>query len=376
MQQQYLENMNLNLFSLAGLLLAITSFGLIFIILKYGKAKIHRVWALFNIAVGFWGMSAFFIGKTTEASTALFLWRLSHLGVIFIPIFLFHTVYLLCDLKTRKLLILIYLQGIIFLLLTPTKFFIPAVRFVFSSFYYGSSINIIYHIFFTIWLAIVIYTHLRLFLAYRKSYGFKRNQILYFFLGTIVGFLGGLTNFLPPYKIDIYPFGNFAIPAYCLIVTYAILKYRLMDIRVAFTRAGIFLIVYALILIIPFWIGYYTKSWFITGISMFVLATTGPFIYRAIQKKAEDLILAQQRRYQKILLRAAEGMATEHNLDKLLRLIVYVVKKVVRIRYTAIFSHDRENRTYLLKAARDHKALHPGVAFDEDSPLIAYLKWR
>jgi signal transduction histidine kinase len=56
----------------------------------------------------------------------------------------------------------------------------------------------------------------------------------------IVGFSGGITYFLPMFGIKIYPFGNFTIPLYSLISTYAILRYRLMDINVVIKKALIY----------------------------------------------------------------------------------------------------------------------------------------
>jgi signal transduction histidine kinase len=173
---------------------------------------------------------------------------------------------------------------------------------------------------------------------------------------------------------NIYPFGNFTIPLYCIIVTYAILKFHLLDVKVTITRAGIALTVYSLFFGLPFYLGYKTNSWLLSTSSAILLAIPAPLIYRYFRVKAENVLLAQQRHYQKILLQAASGMVREHNLDRLLKLIVYIVKRVVRIEYAAIFSHDRENKIYVLKAARNHRATFPGVVFEENSPLIFYLK--
>jgi signal transduction histidine kinase len=57
----------------------------------------------------------------------------------------------------------------------------------------------------------------------------------------LIGFLGGISTFFPEFKVDaIYPFGNFTIPIYCLISTYAILRYRLMDIHVVIKKTLVY----------------------------------------------------------------------------------------------------------------------------------------
>jgi len=132
-----------------------------------------------------------------------------------------------------------------------------------------------------------------------------------------------------------------------------------MDIKVAITRTGIFLVVYTLVLGVPFSLAGWGRSWIqsIFGAGWYwvpisiavILASAGPFIFRLLQRKAENLLLAQQRHYQKILLQAGEGMTRERDLGRLFKLIVYIVKKAVKIKFAAIFFHDKENRAYGLK---------------------------
>lgn len=157
-------------------------------------------------------------------------------------------------------------------------------------------------------------------------------------------------------------------------MTYAIVKYQLMDIKITITRAGIFLTVYTFVLGIPFWVGYIIQSWIFAGASMVILATLGHLIYRNIHKKAEDIFFAEQRRYQKILLEAASGMMRERNLQKLLKLIVYIVKRTVKIKFAAIFIKNEKKEIYELKAIRDSQKIFQEVFFSYQHPFIEFLK--
>ncbi|RKY45375.1 MAG: hypothetical protein DRP81_03965 [Candidatus Omnitrophota bacterium] len=147
-----------------------------------------------------------------------------------------------------------------------------------------------------------------------------------------------------------------------------------MDIRVAITRVGIFLALYTAVLGLPFYLGYQTNSWVLSTSFAATFATIGPLIYRTIQKKAEDLLLAQQRHYQHILLQAAGGMIREHNLNRLLKLIVRIVKKTVKISFAIIFSYDKENKIYKPMSARGYKITSLDLNFPEDAPIITYMK--
>ena len=177
------------------------------------------------------------------------------------------------------------------------------------------------------------------------------------------------------FRIDIYPYCSaLFLGIYPLIIVYAIIKYRLMDIHVAITRIGIFSILYVLLLFIPFYIGYQTKSWILSAICAFIFASVGPFIFNKLQKKATDLILMRQRRYQKTLLRMAEGMTRIYDLERLLKLIALVIKREVKVRYIAVFCYDTEKRTFPLKYIYGHKLLQKTPpAIKEDEEFIDYL---
>src|SRR3989338_3402355 len=193
----------MNIFSLSGLILAVITSGLIAILAFWGKLYLHRIWILFNIAVLIWGVCTYLIGKEVVPSQALILWRIAHVGIILIPVFLYHFVSTLCNIQKRKLLFFVYLQGLIFIIFTFFSFFLSGVRHVFSSFYYAVP-NHAYHPFSALWMSIVIYSHYLLFLHYSYTDGVRRSQILYLFFGSFVGFSGGITYFLIGYGIDIY----------------------------------------------------------------------------------------------------------------------------------------------------------------------------
>ncbi len=230
----------MNPFTAAGLLLGITCLSLVLIVLVHGKTKLHRVWALFNLVISLWGFGAFLVGKSTTPSSAIINWKLAHIGGIFIPVCFFHTICIFSNIevKRRNFIIFAYLQGLFFLFLNSTDLFITQVRFVFNSLYYNQSTGLFYPLFFFIWISLVMWGFYELVMYYKESSGIKKNQSLYLLVGMLVGFSGGGTNFFPMFGIDIYPFGNFTIPIYCLISTYAIFRYRLMDISLVFKRTA------------------------------------------------------------------------------------------------------------------------------------------
>ena len=121
-------------------------------------------------------------------------------------------------------------------------------RFVFNEFYYDSPPGILYPLFTAYFFGLAIFSHILLYLRYKRSNNtgktreLEQTRIKYFFLATFIGFSGGSLSFLPVYKIDIYPITNFAVVIYPLIMSYAILRVQLFDIRVAAAQGIIFLL--------------------------------------------------------------------------------------------------------------------------------------
>ena len=216
-----------------------------------------------------------------------------------------------------------------------------------------------------------------------NSSGGKLNQIKYVFWGSIIGFSGGSTTFLPVFRIKVFPLGNFFIVLYIVVIAYAIIKHRLMDIRVFVSKAVAFLISYPIFLGIPFYFAYrlqpylydaWGMNWWLapSGLLLF-FATLSPLTYGQLRSRMENTLLAEQKRYQQLLLQAASGMVVEHDLNRLSKLIVYIVKRIVKIDFSAIYLDS--GRAYNLRAARNSKKFtYKNIRFPYNHPLIKYLK--
>lgn len=372
--------------SISSLLALIVSVILISFILIFGKTKLHRIWALFNISVCIWGLGCFLAGKSSSSSFALKSWQLALSGGVFISTTFFHTVTIICNNKKRVWLGLFYSLDAIFVILVVLK---PAIFFyayheLFGSIYYYNA-NFNYFVALCGWIFIVILGLYDLLNFLNKATGAKRIQSVYFFFGTFIGFMGGLSVHLPFFNILIYPIGNFGVAIYAIIGTYAILRFRLLDIKVAITRTGIFIAVYTIVLGLPFAVAGWTKTWLSLAIGsgwwmvplilMAFLATVGPFIYIYIERRAEDRLLREQRRYQNTLKHASMGMTRIRNLTRLLNLITHIVTKTVRISYVAIYLLDENTGDYELQVSRDKGRVSlPKLFFD--SPLITQFKYR
>ncbi|MCX7661712.1 MAG: GAF domain-containing protein [Candidatus Omnitrophica bacterium] len=172
------------------------------------------------------------------------------------------------------------------------------------------------------------------------------------------------------------PFLNITASLGVPFIAYAILKYRLLDIRIAITRAGIFLLVYFPIVSLSFWFAsrlIKTSFWWAPMLLFGVLTSLGIFIYNRLREEAEDLLLAEDRKAQNLLIRASEGMTQIRDLKKLLALIVHLITKTMKISDAKIWLWDKEIGSFVLKAQRFPKRTSPITALSRDDPLIQYL---
>ncbi len=374
---------NINLFALAGLSVSVVCFLLSYFIFLNAKGRLPRLWAFFNISVGIFGFGTFLVGISKTYEHAFLSWKITLFGVSYIAMFFYHVVYEFCQLNNKKLLRFVYFHGILFSILgITTNTIFHSMRYAFNQFYYYNA-GIGFNVLFSIWLVIVFNAFINLFLYLKRTKGLRLIQGKYLFWGMLLGFLGGSTTSFPSWEFDIYPAWHFFICVYAAICTYAILKYQILDINVAVTRISVFVLVYSLVLGIPFGFVVLGKSWLISlfgenwfwapMLALVVLATAGPFIYLYIQKKAEDRLLQEQRRYQMTLRQASSGMSRIKDLKKLLNLIVHIVTRTVHLEHSSIYLYDPVEKKYLLEASRSKNQLKLNGAFDHNSPFIKYL---
>jgi len=244
---------------------------------------------------------------------------------------------------------------------------------------------ILYHPFLIYFFGVYSYASLLVFFTLKNNKTLtllKRNQLKYVFIAYLIG-SGASVDYFGKYGFEIYPFGYINMICVVFVFTYAIIKYRLLDISVAITRTGIFVAVYGVVLGIPFalafgcqqWLAALIgeKWWIVPLVSSTVLATAGPFIYLYIQKKAENRLLQEQKRYQATLRQASLGMGRVKDLKKLMNLIVYIVTRTVHLEHSSIYLYDDSEKKYFIEASRNRGKPKSKGAVEYTSPLTRYL---
>lgn len=287
----------MDIFGISGIFIGITSISVAIIVFAHDyKRVLNGVWALLCTSVAVWGFGSFFIARATTIEDALFLWRITHIGVILIPVFFVHFTHIFLEIRQRAVVFFAYAVGVFFLAADATPYFISHARLVFDSFYYDSPPGILYTPFVVFFILSVVYAHSLLYAKYKIVSAQKQRQIFYFVLGTAIGFSGGSMGFLPVYEIDVPPIFNFAIVAYPLIMSYAMLKYSLFNVKVIATELLVVGIAIALFVQIFFSAG--TTEIVLRGLLFVVFLGLGFLLIRSVIREVEqrELLESMSRR--------------------------------------------------------------------------------
>lgn len=298
---------------------------------------LKSTWGFFSLAVSLWGFGLYKAYTTVDYHDALFWLRFLNLSAITIPVLFVHFVILFTDSVKKRICEIVFYYGIliavVIISLLKPDLFIPNLS-PKAGFDFYPNPGFIYYCFFSIFVFLANYGLYLLFKSMQKASANRRIQARYILLGTTVGFLGGSTTFFPVFNIAIFPFGASFVVLYVFSVTYAVVKYRLMDIRVAISSAGIFLAVYALTLGIPFY--FYTKGSHLRSlIFAIVLATGAPVICSRLQRRAAETLLEKERATHDILLKAAQKLTQEKTVESVCQFLMSLLTRVFMVRGAA-----------------------------------------
>jgi signal transduction histidine kinase len=371
-------------YAASGALNFVTSASLLLLVgLKGSKSKSNQVFALFCFAVAQWGFFYFLWLSSQDPDNADFFLRTCMFGVIFMPSLFTHFIVSFLDIRLHPSVIRAnYIISLILATLVYTPLY--AVRGeAFLVFPYWAKPGILFPLHLIHFAVNVLYSHYKMAEAIKRTRGIMRNQIKYIFIGTTIGYLAGVTNYFCWYRIPIPPVPNMLISLYVVSVAYAIMKYRLMDVKVAAVRAFAFMAVYIPVLAAPFLLAAafrdaleraFRSEWWIAPVALSnLLAPLGIYLYLKLKNRAEEIVLHEQRRYQATLLQASQGMTLIKELGQLLKLIVHVAARTMRLKDAAIFLLDKNSATYTLKAIRYPSRTPKGISIRTEDPIVLHL---
>lgn len=213
-----------------------------FVFFKNPKNRVNISFAVETFFIGIWTLFPLATGLSPSGEQALLFTRLVYVAAILVPPAFLYFVFNLIDIcniqKERHKLQIILLISFVFLMLSFNHLFIQGVEPQGETF--AIVPGILYHLFFLFFAMTILYGYLRIFLKYKEVTGFKRNRLLYVLIAFVIAGIAGFIHFLTAYGVkEVYPH-DFLVILFTAIVAYAIVKYRAIEVNIAFKRTMVY----------------------------------------------------------------------------------------------------------------------------------------
>jgi signal transduction histidine kinase len=222
------------------------------VLTKDFRSRLHRVYVLWGISVTLWNLGVYHLSQSTEEmghDDAMFWARILQLGVIFIPLTIFHLSAIISGTRTRGLLPVFYLIDLGFVASLYLGWFIVDVRPTRAGYWsvagpafpwYG-----VFYLLLTSMAAVMLYR------KQKSSVPTQRTRLRALLLAMVGLWVFGSNDMIPifsnpnnpdvhyPYPLDsirFCPMGSLAAVFYVVIIGYSVLQHRLLDIHVTMSR--------------------------------------------------------------------------------------------------------------------------------------------
>ncbi|MBN1794707.1 MAG: hypothetical protein JW844_07055 [Candidatus Omnitrophica bacterium] len=360
------------------------------IYLRERRERLRFLFVIFSFIVAIWALGELFF-VSSQSYAAAFLWiKFYYVGIVFVPSIFLHLIYTVIDrtAKIRHITLTSYILTFFFACLIPTKYLISELRMLAPSIFFPRP-GFAYPYFFLFYVTVTCYGTVLLYGAYRTNRGYRRLQLKYVFWGALFGFSCASLRFFPFLRPSLYPYtliGSYAIPLSYSLVAYALSRYRVVDLSVFVAKFFVYVISYGIILVAPLTLSLLFhaqlfsllgETWWFLPFGLFILlGSIAPYTSLLITRRAENRMLQEQRRYHRTLKSASGGMTRIRDLDRLLKLIVYVISRSVRVRHVEIFLLDKEMEGYRLMVRRGKGKKTETLFVAGDDPVVNCLYFK
>ena len=335
-------------FTISSLITGILSFGLAsFVFFRKNNFKLNKLWARISLTTALWSFGLAGVTFFDNFKFAYFSQIILDIAGIFIPILFFNFVVVLIG-KFKSFYNFIkysYFFAIFLSIFSFSTYFKKGLEPVFD-FNYWIKPGIFYFLFplFFLFLALI---SIYLLIKYGKKYsGIQQQQIKYVLYSAFFGFGGGIFNFLPQFS-QIYPIGNYLVGLYVISITYAIVKYRLMNIKLIITRSILYTVligaVASFFAFSIFWlaprIGGDTRNGRIisTILSSILIVVFLDPIKKVWAKLTDKIFYKDKIDYSQVLQQASSIVAKEIDLQKLAHDLAILLSQELKLKKIKIF---------------------------------------
>lgn len=361
-----------------------------FVISQNFKSKANISFFLITICVAFWAFGVSTVWHSTRPEALLFVGRLTFLFVSFLPALLL----LFVKSFPREIKPLNNFQwGMVILPIIIWPVLIMQSHVLKQVALAGASVNRVYGpaypiflAYYLVYFAIFFY---ELYLKQKALSGTSRTQVRYVLLGFGASGLIGLTTnlILPFYGIGTLSFiGPNASLILVAIISYAILKHRLMSIEVIIQRSVSYAVVTTMIMFAYAFTVIMSETFFrkITGYSSVVVIALATLVMAIIyhplvilfQTLADNIFFHGRYDYRKTLREVGHRISSVIKFEDLTALIVSVFIEKMKISEVSLMILDKDKKRYRAVpiSYTEGASRYKRIEIDENSSIAAWLK--
>ncbi|MBI3252910.1 MAG: hypothetical protein HYZ52_06340 [Candidatus Omnitrophica bacterium] len=207
-----------------------------FVFYKNPASRVNRTWGLSCLGCCVWSLFFVLMIRAHTYKSALLFSKICNLSAAYMIVLVAHFCKEVASFNTKKmgLIKLGYLNGVLLTLSAFTDYFCSARPIL--NFDYFVSARPVYHLFTAHFFFYIFYSEYVLIRGMAYLSEERKNQIKYIIVALTSGYVGGGLTFLPAYGIPFQPVSVHFVWVYAAIISYAILKYQLMDIKVVIKK--------------------------------------------------------------------------------------------------------------------------------------------
>lgn len=371
---------------------ALTSLGLgWFVYHKNRFGRINRAWLKLSLASAVWALSTGLMVYSPGVFWAFGWARTAQVALSFVPLFFLQFAFALHNGNDRSEESLPvegwfrWNQRVagLFAVLALTPLMVRDLRADLSFQYYPMA-GPLYGLFVLWFLALFLRGLVFLVQGFRSQVGPKRNQLRYVILASVLGLVSFMSMMPLAFGLPVPPLGQGLLLFY-VIISYAIVRWRLMDISVVIKNtliyASLYSILVGLFVVVVVFFGqlfFYGPQaldrrviWMCVVALSIVTALVRP-LDNTLRRLTDRLLFQRKYEWQKTLKHASRGMTQVTSTDRLLKLMVHFIGMRVRVTHVGILK--RVGQRYTLAISRGRDRCDTGSSVNRDSPLVAWLE--
>jgi len=355
----------------------------LFVFFHNRKRQLNRKWFFLSLSISFWCFGYFLtLTGFFNHNLSLLFSRASHACGAFIPILFFDFVVILLEKRKSYLKLLQYGYGcsIVIFLLCLTPFIVRDVMPKLGIKYYPEW-GVLYPIYVALYLIFACYGNYILFKALIKAKGARKNQLKYFFVGTALGFAGGISLFFLILNIRIPPFASVFIGIYPIVTSYAIIRHQLMEIEVIIKKtlvfAGLFVASYAVFASFAYlgsmlFENVVRNRWIALVPSVFVIVLILRPLENFLRNATDKYLFQKKYDYRQLLRTFSDEVLTVLDLSMLVDITVNKLAEIMKLENATIMLYDDSKEEFRVGASSMRE--FPQYAFKENDSFIRGLQ--